>query len=255
MRVAVITPYYQEPIEYLQRCIQSVREQSYSTNHFLVADGHPQNWLDHEGVRHIKLDQPCRDYGDTPRGIGALLAVSSGYDAIAFLDADNWYLPNHVELCLQAAQKYDADLVIARRHIVRHDGSIMPFDLKNEYCLPVPKHVDPSCFFLLKGAFHTISRWITMPAPLHKIDDRIFWRSLQNDHLKAVITNQVTVNYLNNYVHYAQACGEAPPPNAKAIVNISDIYDWAIEQSDEEIQRIQQLIGLHILNDLGITKP
>ena len=54
MRVAVITPYYKEPEAWLARCLTSVREQSYPVTHFVVADGHPQAWVDEAGVRHLK---------------------------------------------------------------------------------------------------------------------------------------------------------------------------------------------------------
>ena len=96
MRVAVVTPYYKEPRGWIERCIASVAAQTHACDHFLVADGHAQDWIDGAGVRHLRLDRGHGDYGNTPRALGALLAVSEGYDAIAFLDADNWYAPEHV---------------------------------------------------------------------------------------------------------------------------------------------------------------
>jgi hypothetical protein len=43
MRVAVITPYFKEPLEQLRRCHESVANQTHGeTVHFMVADGHPQ---------------------------------------------------------------------------------------------------------------------------------------------------------------------------------------------------------------------
>jgi len=87
-RFAVVTPYYQEPRAILERCTASVRAQTRPCDHFLIADGFPQAWIDERQARHISLDQPHKDYGNVARGIGALLAVSEAYDGIGFLDAE-----------------------------------------------------------------------------------------------------------------------------------------------------------------------
>ncbi|MCU0940002.1 MAG: tetratricopeptide repeat protein, partial [Burkholderiaceae bacterium] len=101
-RVAVVTPYYKERRAWLERCIASVKAQDYPVTHYMVADGFAQDWIDHSGVRHLKLDQGHADFGNTPRAIGAQLAVSEGFDAVCFLDADNWFAPDHVSRCLAA---------------------------------------------------------------------------------------------------------------------------------------------------------
>ena len=57
MRYAIITPYYKEERRLIERCIDSVRNQSLRANQILIADGFPQNWIDTAGVRHFKLDR------------------------------------------------------------------------------------------------------------------------------------------------------------------------------------------------------
>ena len=47
LRVAVITPYYREPLTMLRQCHDSVRTQTYPCTHFLIADGHPQEEIFH----------------------------------------------------------------------------------------------------------------------------------------------------------------------------------------------------------------
>ena len=41
-KVAVITPYYKEPMHILQQCCESVARQGADVDHFLVADGFPK---------------------------------------------------------------------------------------------------------------------------------------------------------------------------------------------------------------------
>ena len=148
-RPIVITPYYKEDPALLRRCMDSVRAQTVPTEHFLVADGHPQDWIDLEPVRHLKLDRSHRDYGNTPRGVAALLASSEGYPAIMMLDADNWLEPEHVELCLRAAaSRPGTDFVVVRRHFRRPDGSIMPIEEE-----PTARFTDTNCFAFFPGSY------------------------------------------------------------------------------------------------------
>lgn len=89
MRVAVISAYYKESRHVLRKCHESVFAQAGDGTHFMVADGFPDADIDNwPGVVHIKIPNRA-DYGDTPRGVGAASAATSGFDAICFLDADN----------------------------------------------------------------------------------------------------------------------------------------------------------------------
>ena len=91
MKVAVITPYHKVPTDWLVQCLESVRSQTYTSTHILVADGIPQDVVDTYGVQHLVLPRCHGDYGDTPRAIGSISAIGQGFDAIAWLDADNWF--------------------------------------------------------------------------------------------------------------------------------------------------------------------
>ena len=133
MKVAVITPYYQEPRAWLERCLASVRAQTHDCEHIVVADGYPQDWIDGlPGVRHLKLDRPHGDYGNTPRALGALMAAQEGADAVCFLDGDNWLGEDHVRTCVELAEREQVDVVTTRRHMVREDGSIIPLRIDED---------------------------------------------------------------------------------------------------------------------------
>jgi glycosyltransferase involved in cell wall biosynthesis len=235
MRVAVVTPYYKEPAEWLGRCIRSVREQTREATHFVVADGHPQDWVDDAGVRHLKLDRAHGDYGNTPRALGAMLAVSEGYDAIAFLDGDNWYAPEHVQRCVEAAERHpEADYVTAMRHWARADGSVMTLRMEEDLD---GSHVDTNCYFLLRGAFHTIPRWGLMPRPMAMWCDRFYLGSLRGEGLVEVPTDSKTVYYLCTWAHVYRSIGEQPPEFAKEGLPVHQLASWYrdLGQRDREI--------------------
>jgi hypothetical protein len=75
-RYAIVTPYYKEDKFLIARCINSVRRQTDPTDHFVVADGFSQAWIDDASVRHLKPGRGHGDFGNSPRGAGALIAIA-----------------------------------------------------------------------------------------------------------------------------------------------------------------------------------
>src|SRR4051794_26673695 len=103
LKIAVVTPYYKESPAVLRQCHESVLRQSYACRHILVSDGYPAPYFDDaKDAIHIKLPQAHGDNGNTPRAMGGVLADRQGFDAVAYLDADNWYEPNHIESMVAA---------------------------------------------------------------------------------------------------------------------------------------------------------
>lgn len=243
MKVAVVTPYYKESRAWLERCLRSVATQTHACDHIVVSDGHPQDWIDETGVRHIRLDRCHADYGNTPRSIGGQLAVAEGYDAIAFLDADNWFDPNHVQACVETAEATDADYVIANRRWVRDDGSKLQFRCGED---DDGSHVDTNCFFLLFGAFHTISRWLMMPKPMAMWCDRFYLESMIQDGLHPARNGAETVNYLCTWLNVFQALGETPPVYAKQGVPEHRLLTWIQQLQPHDTIRIQRLSGCNL---------
>ena len=240
-RPIVITPYYKEDPALLRRCMDSVRAQTVPTEHFLVADGYPQDWIDAEPVRHLKLDRSHRDYGNTPRGVAALLATSEGYPAIMMLDADNWLEPEHVQLCLYvAASSPETDFVVVKRHFRRPDGSIMPIEEE-----PTARFVDTNCYAFFPGSYQVLPLWALMPQQLSGVGDRVFSIALHGRGLKGVaITDRATVNYQCMWESFYRAIGETPPPGAVPNINSARMFDWYRALSSREREIVWRLTGV-----------
>jgi hypothetical protein len=230
-RYAIVTPYYKEEKWLLERCIQSVRRQTILADHIVVADGFPQDWIDAEHVRHIRLDRNHADYGNTPRTIGALLAISGGYEGIGFLDADNWLELNHVASCVEASERSaECDFVIARRNLCRPDGSVI-----NVSEPPVQSFVDTNCFFMLPGSYHVIPHFGLMPRELSPICDRVFYTALKAKKLNAQVVAEKTVNYHCLWAYIYKVAGETPPPKAKGGIDYKGMKRW-LDAQDERGQ-------------------
>ena len=236
----------------LERCFASVRSQTVAVEHIVVADGRPQEWIDGAGVRHIRLDRNHDDFGNTPRAVGALLAVGSEYDAMCLLDADNWLDPVHFEHCLACAHATQpgADIVLAKRRFVRSDGSVMP--LRDEQ-----KFVDTNCFFLMRPAYHVLPVWSLMPRQVAPICDRIFsWAidaQIRKRSLRAVEAARITVNYRSLWRTSYLALGETPPADARDNIEIGPIRAWWRGLDNAQRSRCAQLLGFRLDQFLDLT--
>jgi hypothetical protein len=209
MKVAVVTAYFTEPRAILEQNLSSVRTQGHPhCKHIVVADGHPQPWLDGAGPLHIVLPVNTNDWGDTPRSVGMAFASSAGYDAITFLDADCYLLPGAIEAYVAAALQARVPLVVGRRLFVREDGSHLAAE-------DSPAHIDTNCYFFTRAGFGVLMKWAGIPSMFHVMGDRVMRLAVTAAALPYVVVSQPTVAYRTAYAVHYRLAGEVPPPNAK----------------------------------------
>ena len=230
MRVAVVTPYFREPLEWLEKCHDSVVGQSHPCTHFMVADGFPRSEVATWDLEHSALPRGHADYGNTPRTVGSLLANTQGYDAIAYLDADNWLYPDHIASMVELHEKSGAQLCSATRTIHRLDGSLMFVDQESDG----KKHVDTSCLFLTRPLFRMITIWAMMPSEISAHCDRVFWQALLVRDPPRAHHDKPTIAFRSRYrVHY-ESLGETPP---EGCINMQDMPNhpsnwWAAQPAE-----------------------
>ena len=246
-RYCVVTPYYKEEREIIERCLRSVASQTVPVDHIMMADGHPQDWIDKEPVRHIKLDQSHGDCGNTPRGMGALMAVAENYDGICFLDADNWYDNDHVEACLAAAsaKATPPDFVAAQRRFVRPDGSLMWLQPADQ---PHHPKIDTNCYFFLPRSYYVLGKWCTIPRALSQHGDELFYHFCRSQGLQFAVADHRTVNYTCLFEACYQLLNEPSPPNAKPVISWDVTNEWLAQLEPEALLLVQRGTGLHLRN-------
>jgi glycosyltransferase involved in cell wall biosynthesis len=241
-RIAVITPYYKEDVNYLTKCHESVIEQGELVDHILVSDGYPNSYIDGLGVKHIKLPSSHDDNGNTPRGIGSIYAGVNGYDFVAYLDADNWYQAGHLTSLLNLYTKTGAEICTSFR--TYHDISgaqLMDVYDQDELAL---NHVDTSCFLLSKKAYSLFDVWLKMPKILAPICDRIFLSAVKHANLKFVSTRLPTVAFRTQYKFHYQQAHMTPPPEAKSGTG-ADAVRWL--KTIEGVREVTTKLGFYPL--------
>jgi len=224
MKVAVITPYYNTPDEWLHKCYESVKAQTHPCTHILVADGCSQNLPESWDVQHIRLPVNHADYGDTPRGVGSVLAISQGFDAIAYLDSDNWFYPEHISTLVDLHQKTGAAVITSARNLHRLDGSFL------NKCPEVDgiKFVDTNCYFLTRPAFKLVQLWwliddiynlndvLKIGKNLHSIADKVIWSEVLFSKLSHAHSEKASVAYRTGFLSHYEMFGELSPAGSKS---------------------------------------
>ena len=220
---AIITPYYKENIKLIKRCYESCKSQTYKASHFLVSDGFPNPEINNWDVNHIILSEAHNDYGNTPRGIGALSAINQGFNVILFLDADNWFENKHLESVLEMKiANLSFDIISTYRNLVLPSGEIV----KSDKVDLEKKHIDTNCMIFFESSFFLLPFWTTMTKELSVIGDRIMFKRFKDNNLKIGFTEQKTVNYRTNFkVHYLK--NEINPPKDSKELNLSNLKKFS----------------------------
>lgn len=236
MRVAVITPYFRESLEQLQRCHKSVADQTYpDVTHFMVADGHPLAEIDSWPVRHMPLPWNHSDYGDTPRAVAAMSACSQRFDAIAFLDADNWYEPHHIETLVRIQAETKAHIVTATRNLIRPDDTRLAVCTQSngvDFC-------DMNCFFFTRPAFGALGQWAFKDPAASIVDDYVLWHIVKSSNARLAHSSEPTVNYRTMWALTYIQHGEEPPPGSRCMLRSPEMpypkmFDyWEVKRMHE----------------------
>lgn len=150
-----------------------------------------------------------------------MLAVGEGYDAIAFLDGDNWYAPDHIERCVQVAREQEVDFVTSRRHWARADDRVGRRGRGRKRRLRVDTNCSSCC-----AAPSTASR----AGPDAQADDDVvrplLLGSLRGEGLIEADTGMRTVFYLCTWANIYATVGEKAPEFAKSGLPVHELTNW-----------------------------
>ena len=207
--VAVITPYYKESTQMLRRAHDSVLKQGANVRHFMIADGFPNDAVKSWDVTHVALGSSHGDNGNTPRGIGGMLAFAQQFDAVTYLDADNWFADGHISSMLKNQRQTAASVICALRTIVLPDGTVLSQADAEDVD---HSHVDTSCMMITRERQFMAHFWSQLPKFCGPVCDRFAWAILANRKGNAW-TDKQSVFFESNYsVHFTMA-GKSVPDN------------------------------------------
>jgi glycosyltransferase involved in cell wall biosynthesis len=112
-KISVITPTWRRRDLLVNRCIPSVRAQSYAgeIEHVIVSDGPDPDLAGLPGAVFLDAHRPAANRGIWARLAGTRLATG---DLIAYLDDDNAWRPDHLRLLEDAITSRDVSFAYSR---------------------------------------------------------------------------------------------------------------------------------------------
>jgi len=217
MNICVVTPYFRTEIAWLQQAHDSVKAQTLPAHHIVVCDGSQPAGIEDFKGSHILLQRNYADYGNTPRLIGCFRALAREAEAIAFLDADNWYQPTHLERLLRFAQERGLDACSSARMLHRLDGSPL---IKCPHVTGQP-YIDTSCLLVMKPAFKYLVGWTLFPQSVAAEVDNRLWTFMGSNGARLGFFDSPSVSYRTRHAVHYQLAGETAPPGALVRTDLS----------------------------------
>ena len=126
-KVSIIIPVYNVK-EYLRRCFESILDQTFSAYEVIVVDDGSTDGggllCDELGARDARVRVFHQENGGLSAARNAGLARARG-EYIAFLDSDDYVMPNFLERLLKTAETQNADIVMCQYQILLPNGKIL----------------------------------------------------------------------------------------------------------------------------------
>jgi hypothetical protein len=210
MKICVVTPYFQTKLAWLIQAHDSVKVQTIPAWHILVCDGSEPAQIPSFHGTHVLLGRNYQDYGNTPRLIGCYNAVTQGADAIAFLDADNWFQPDHLEKLRDYTLANNLDACASARMLNRPDGSV----LGKCPVVDARPYIDTSCLLVMKPAFPHLIAWALQTQDNAAVMDQAVWKHMQNRGARLGFLDRPSVCYRTRHASHYRLLGQPPPPDA-----------------------------------------
>jgi hypothetical protein len=185
MKIAIVTPYSDEPASWIARACASVLEQTVPGTHVMVSDGPRRTDLPTSTSVHLELPAPVQDSGATPRTVGGRWAVANGYDIVCYLDADDALDPLYSSRVLEAVTRVGAEVVASP--LIYADETLSPV----EHPAGGPRVAwaaarnlaaagSQPCFLYAGGlalagrALCHVEDWVRIPPELARMHDQLF---------------------------------------------------------------------------------
>ena len=241
--VSVIIPVYNmEP--FIGACLDSVLNQTFSDFECIcINDGSTDNTLDilkayaRKDARIRLIDQENQG-GSAARNIG--LNVAKG-KWVAFLDNDDLYHPQYLELLLSYAEKYQADVAVCNYGVFPDDARVN-FELYDTLNIKAPKLVSSNPFYdyvVRKKKIHmlmwtklykrTVLEKIRFALTLPAINDILF-----NLEVLSAAKKVVTCKYTLIMHRILQTSQTSSKVSAKKVIEYKDLI-YAIERNFENV--------------------
>ena len=192
----VITPAYLERKSVLNHNVKSIQqpERYWRLQQLVVWDGvtniecNDQLPAANETACFLRVRYNHNDYGDYIRRLGTKLAIKQNSPAVTYLDADNYWSPDHWATVNQTRASSQKNIIISGRRLIHENGKETEDFTKDFF--------DTNTITLFGDAKKIGLLWGRYPREMSLVGDRIISKYIQKHFSNEIaFTNEATVNY------------------------------------------------------------
>ena len=192
----VVTPGYLERKNVLHQNVKSVQQQEryWRLQQLVVWDGITNLEFDeqlaapNDTACFLRVRYNHNDYGDYIRRLGTKLAIKQNSTAVTYLDADNYWSPNHWATVNQTRASSQKNIIISGRRLIHENGKATEDFTKDFF--------DTNTITLFGDAKKIGLLWGRYPREMSLVGDRIISKYIQKHFSNEIaFTNEATVNY------------------------------------------------------------
>lgn len=203
--VAVVIPFYNGS-SFIERCLRSVFEQTIPASEVIVVDD-GSNRDEHDRLNALAASHPIRIIKKENGGQGSARnagVAASTSNFICFLDQDDFFLPNHIEILSKAIPANDPlfGFVYAELYEADQDGNVLYTSIVKRYSKQFPKQtvfdmlrhdmfVLPSASLVSRAAFDAVGGFDVQFIGYE--DDDLFLRIFRKGYSNCFVDRAVTV--------------------------------------------------------------
>lgn len=230
LAISVVIPLYNKA-PHIKKTLESVLSQSSPANEIIVVDDGSTDG----GAEVVKLlaeNYPIKLIQQKNLGVSAARNTGVTYassEFVAFLDADDWWLPNHLSVLRMLIHKYDEASLFSTAHVIVREGKI--YRPKSYFEPEWSGYVDRFFYAYSKGLSLVNSSTACVrkealiavngfPIGVKRGEDIICWINLALNY-KVAHAEIVTTYYNQNAVNRSTTTKEtAPPASLIFLVNL-----------------------------------
>jgi glycosyltransferase involved in cell wall biosynthesis len=204
-KVLVCLPTYHSPIEWIERSTKSLLDQTYPYfDCFLVKDScslSKENYLECETCLEsqkfcrslAKSDNRFRYYNLHIHSSGAgwgprnFAIMNTDHDLICYLDDDNWYEENHIELLYKSIKENNSDMAYTGTRLIDTNNKVVSTRLHNDK--PKQGYIDTSEMMHKRWLINKYGGWRYVKKG-NDWDLVSRWKDFKWSH-----TNKITLNF------------------------------------------------------------
>ena len=194
--LTVVTSAYLERKEVIGRNISSVQVQDCCSHlqHLVIWDGISnlecidQPYDTNQTNSRLKVRYNHDDYGDYIRRLGTRLAIKQNSTAVTYLDADNYWSPDHWVTVNRTRANSQKKIIISGRRLIHENGKETEDFTKDFF--------DTNTITLFGEAKKIGLLWGRYPREMSLVGDRIISKYIQKHFSNEIAyTDEATVNY------------------------------------------------------------